>query len=177
MMVRIRQTHTVNSVSICLWAPDAYCERQQCMTTAWINSECYFNDGERPVHMCVCVYIYIYTERFTTMLRRCEYRPFGADFRASSLGKMKQWRCRGVSFSHLSWICHQCCAFPLAPVFRPGMIHTRHLRQSICGGLEWMRYALLLFAGTLPCRSSNCFSVKQSELTGYPSFICQHSRK
>lgn len=171
MMAKIRETHKVNSVSICLWSPDAYCERQQCVTTGWIESLCYFKDGERAVHMC----IYIHTERFTTMLRRCEYRS-RVDFRAPSSEKVKQWRCRGSNFSCLSWIWHCCCAFPLAAVFRPGTIHASCLRQSMCGALEWMRSALL-FAGPLPSRSSNCFSVKQSELTGSPLFSCQYSRK
>lgn len=152
MMAKIRETHEVNSVSICLWSPDAYCERQQCVTIRWIESLCYFNDGERAVHMCVYIYIhtvYIYT---SLLRRRWSNEDAEAATSAASAGS------------------------GTAAEFRPGTIHASCLRQSMCGGLEWMRSALL-FAGPLPSRSSNCFSFKWSELTGSPLFSCQYSRK
>lgn len=91
---------------------------------------------EKEQCICMYIYMYVYTERFTTMLRRCEYRPSCIDFRVPSLGKVKQWRCRDINLNHLSWIWPCCCAFPLATVFRPSMIHPSRLRQSVCGGMR-----------------------------------------
>lgn len=118
---------------------------------------------EKEQCICMYIYMYVYTERFTTMLRRCGYRPSCIDFRVPSLGKVKQWRCRDINLNHLSWIWPCCCAFPLATVFRPSMIHPSCLRQCVVAwGLcsSFCRYT--------PCRSRSCFSVKQSELTGLP---------
>lgn len=163
----------MNSVSICLWTPDAYCERQQCVTIGWIYSVCYFNDGERAVHLNIYIYreIHYYVEKMwvQTSLSWLQDIFFGE----GEAMKMQRHDLQPPELDLALLLClpTSCC------------VQTSHdscvtfETQSMRGGLEWIRSALLLFAGTLPRRSSNCRSVKQSELTGSHSFSCQYGRK